>query len=84
MSTADPRGGRRQQHLRATADSIAERAGRVVELEEEKQLLPDGDPGLVTRSREAEELIDEMARESRVELELVTGPDDGEDRALVH
>jgi hypothetical protein len=77
---SQPESGRRcRQHLRATADSIAERAERVARLEDEKEHLPDDDPGVMARSREVDQLIGQMARESKAELELAESAEAAEE-----
>lgn len=60
----------RQEDLVATAESLKEDAGRLFDIENEKQGLDPDDPRLDKLSRDAERLAGEVQHKSRVERTL--------------
>ena len=60
----------RQEDLSATAESLREDAGRVADIEEEKQQLDVDDPRVDALSHEAERIAGDIQRKSRIERDL--------------
>jgi hypothetical protein len=73
----ESRRSRREEDFKATADTIASKAQRVEEIEEEKSKLTPDDPAARRLSGEAESLIDSMDRDSALERSLEEGDDEG-------
>jgi len=60
----------RREDLDATSDSLREDAGRLSEIEDEKQSLEIGDQRLHALSHEAERIAGQVQEKSRIEREL--------------
>ncbi|MEZ0239613.1 MAG: hypothetical protein ACAH65_02340 [Chloroflexota bacterium] len=60
----------RREDLTATSESLKEDAGRLFEIEDEKEHLDADDPRLDALSREAEQVAGDVQRKSRVERAL--------------
>lgn len=69
----------RRDDLAATSESLQGDAERLVDVEQEKQGLDEGDPRVDTLSIEAEQLAVQIQHKSRVERDLAKViPEDGE------